>query len=501
MCIRDRPKHSEALLRLPKQHSPKPIESIESVESVESIDSVVEPVKLTENITQPNPALVQASAVPKALAVIAPIHTVQLNAVEKENTNENTKVGINLATDSNADTDTDDTNTSVDEIDDDIWFDFEEEAELLLPRVQNDLNLLANTPSVLDSLRRDLHTLKGSSRMAGAMRMGAMLHGFESSLENAVQSKLRGAEHLPQWLDTDTHTQLLNAFDAIVQTYSKLKMPAQSAATSVVMTAASQKFATEMAQTSALFDDALSVTASSIPALSVAVPSTLQTSSPKVQVPPPITAATVSPNIDIAPTPSATSVTSAASIAITKPAASTHDMTLPALRMRTDTLDLWVNQATEVAGSKGRLDQHVLQLRQSLRELTDNVERLRQQLREIEIQAESQMATRTELANATQTAFDPLEFDRFTRFQELTRMLSESLGDMLTVRDTVAKTLQDAEQDLINQTKANKALTQSLIRSRLLAFDAVSDRLYRLVRQTSRELGKQVALDLSLIHI
>jgi chemosensory pili system protein ChpA (sensor histidine kinase/response regulator) len=489
------PKHSEALLRLPKEHSPKRVESVESVESIESIQSVAAPVKFTENITQPNPALAQASTVPKTFAVIAPIHTVQLNAVKKEDINsgrkEDTKVGINLATDPNVDTD--DINTSVDEIDDDIWFDFEEEAELLLPRVQNDLNLLANTPSVLDSLRRDLHTLKGSSRMAGAMRMGAMLHDFESNLEATAQSKLRGAEHLPQWLDTDTHTQLLNAFDAIFQTYSKLKTPVQSTASSAVMTAASQKFATEMAQTSALFDDALSVTASSIPALSAVVPSTLQTSSPKVQVPPPITAATVSPTVGIAPTPSVASTTS---IAITKPAASTHDVTLPALRMRTDTLDLWVNQATEVAGSKGRLDQHVLQLRQSLHELTDNVERLRQQLREIEIQAESQMATRTELANTTQTAFDPLEFDRFTRFQELTRMLSESLGDMLTVRDTVAKTLQDAEQDLINQTKANKALTQSLIRSRLLAFDAVSDRLYRLVRQTSRELGKQVALDI-----
>jgi chemosensory pili system protein ChpA (sensor histidine kinase/response regulator) len=497
------PKHSEALLRLPKQHSPKPFESIEPVESIEF---VVEPVKFTENITQPNLALAQTSTVPNALAVIAPIHTVQLNAVEKEDTKggtkEDTKVGINLATDPNADADadadpdpnTDDTNTSVDEIDDDIWFDFEEEAELLLPRVQNDLNLLANTPSVLDSLRRDLHTLKGSSRMAGAMRMGATLHNFESNLEATVQSKLRGAEHLTQWLDTDTHTQLLNAFDAIVQIYSKLKTPAQSAVTSAVMTAASQKFATEMAQTSALFDDVLSVTTSSMPALSVAVPSTSQTAVANAQVAPTTTAATVSPTIDIAPTPSA------ASIAITKPAASTHDVTLPALRMRTDTLDLWVNQATEVAGSKGRLDQHVLQLRQSLRELTDNVERLRQQLREIEIQAESQMATRTELANTTQTAFDPLEFDRFTRFQELTRMLSESLGDMLTVRDTVAKTLQDAEQDLINQTKANKALTQSLIRSRLLAFDAVSDRLYRLVRQTSRELGKQVALDIQGGH-
>ena len=33
--------------------------------------------------------------------------------------------------------------------------------------------------------------------------------------------------------------------------------------------------------------------------------------------------------------------------------------------------------------------------------------------------------------------FDPLEFDRFTRFQELTRMMAESVNDVGTVQQNL----------------------------------------------------------------
>ena len=50
------------------------------------------------------------------------------------------------------------------------------------------------------------------------------------------------------------------------------------------------------------------------------------------------------------------------------------------------------------------------------------------QLREVEIQADSHLQSRrTELAQHERD-FDPLEFDRYTRLQELTRMMAESRG-------------------------------------------------------------------------
>ena len=47
-------------------------------------------------------------------------------------------------------------------------------------------------------------------------------------------------------------------------------------------------------------------------------------------------------------------------------------------------------------------------------------------LRDIELQAESQMQSRLAQAKDSAAGFDPLEFDRFTRVQELTRMMAES---------------------------------------------------------------------------
>ena len=49
-------------------------------------------------------------------------------------------------------------------------------------------------------------------------------------------------------------------------------------------------------------------------------------------------------------------------------------------------------------------------LKESLLDLTENVIRLRRQLREIEIQAETQMQSRTAQADELHAGFDPLEF-------------------------------------------------------------------------------------------
>ena len=67
--------------------------------------------------------------------------------------------------------------------------------------------------------------------------------------------------------------------------------------------------------------------------------------------------------------------------------------------------------------------------RGSLRDLTENIGRLRAQLRELEIAAETQMQSRfTPQPEANGEKFDPLEFDRFTRLQELTRLMAESVN-------------------------------------------------------------------------
>jgi chemosensory pili system protein ChpA (sensor histidine kinase/response regulator) len=381
---------------------------------------------------------------------------------------------------------------AADEIDDDIWPDFVQEADAVLPKAQASLLRLHDDGQAVEDFKRDLHTLKGSSRMAGAMRMGALLHELESTLEKNQNKQT-------PFVSSEVHERLLSDFDDLSALYAALKSPDQNldstpktkSADSATLSSPLDEapFLSMMAQTSTLFDQALSQTKTE--------PGTLEAPAFESQKQKTFQPAQT-------PTQALSSLPTQAFISaqpgLNKPM-NESALVLPALRMRTDVLDHLVNQASEMSSSKGRLDRHVLQLRASLVELTDNVERLRKQLREIEIQAESQMANRVELASSSDSPFDPLEFDRFTRFQELTRMLTESLNDMLAVRDTVAKTLLDTERDLASQSKSTKDLTQSLMRSRLVAFDAISDRLYRVVRQTARELGKQVSLDIQGGHL
>ena len=166
------------------------------------------------------------------------------------------------------------------------------------------------------------------------------------------------------------------------------------------------------------------------------------------------------------------------------------------VRVRAQLLDRLVNQAGEVVISRARLDAQVAQLRSSLADLTGNLERLRQQLRDIEVQAESQMQSRLAQAKDSASGFDPLEFDRFTRVQELTRMMAESVNDIATVQRNLQRSVEGAEDELSAQARQARELQRDLLRTRMVEFDAIAERLYAVVRQAGKELGKQVRLEL-----
>ena len=159
-------------------------------------------------------------------------------------------------------------------------------------------------------------------------------------------------------------------------------------------------------------------------------------------------------------------------------------------------LERLVNQAGEVSITRSRIESEVGQIKSSLGDLTDNLERLRGQLRDIELQAETQMASRMEAAKAAAETFDPLEFDRFTRFQELTRMMAESVNDVATVQRTLQRTLEATEDELAAQTRLTRDLQDDLLRTRMVEFEGLSDRLYRVARQAAKETGKHVRLDI-----
>jgi len=166
------------------------------------------------------------------------------------------------------------------------------------------------------------------------------------------------------------------------------------------------------------------------------------------------------------------------------------------LRVRADVVDRLVNEAGEVAIARSRIEGEMRTLKGAMQELTDNVVRLRAQLREIEIQAESQMQSRLELVRETKREFDPLEIDRFTRFQEVTRLMAESVSDVQTVHQNLVNTVDETEKALLAQSRLNRDLQQDLMRVRMVPFGSLQERLYRIVRQTAKEVGKRANLDI-----
>ncbi len=178
------------------------------------------------------------------------------------------------------------------------------------------------------------------------------------------------------------------------------------------------------------------------------------------------------------------------------PLAPVRPMANPTVRVRSQLLDRMLNQAGEIMITRSRLEARLGQLRGSLGELTGNLDRLRQQLRDIELQSESQMQSRLAQAKDTAQGFDPLEFDRFTRVQELTRMMAESVHDVATVQRNLQRTVEGVEDDLISQRRQTRDLQRDLLRTRMVEFEGISERLYGVVRQASKETGKQVKLDI-----
>ena len=166
------------------------------------------------------------------------------------------------------------------------------------------------------------------------------------------------------------------------------------------------------------------------------------------------------------------------------------------LRVRADLIDRLVNEAGEMSIARSRIEGEMRTLRQSLLDLTENVIRLRGQLREIEIQAESQMQSQLAQSHEMHAEFDPLEFDRFTRFQEITRMMAESVNDVTTVQHALLRNLDHADAAIVSQARQNRELSQALMSVRMVPFNSIADRLYRVVRQTAKELGSKANLDI-----
>jgi chemosensory pili system protein ChpA (sensor histidine kinase/response regulator) len=431
-----------------------------------------------------------------------------------------------------------------DAVDPELFPIFEEEGLELIPQLAGQLRAWVRNPDDnghAAACMRTLHTLKGGARLAGAMRLGEMAHRLETRIERLLAHSPVSAEDieaLQARCDNLAHTlealrgredALAAAADAAALAQAEAASAAESRSPHEAPAGASSSSATPGARD----------TASSPPETAAredqpaadSRPATLATDATTA-----ISAAWVSAANDAPPAAASDDVSAsterlqepvpaagAPGTGTPIPAVPTPRPELPpidwsrfargerratarpgervgtgqaAVRVGAPLLDRLVNLAGEVSITRSRVEAGVGQIKSSLGDLTENLERLRGQLRDIEIQGETQMASRLEAAKAAAQTFDPLEFDRFTRFQEITRMMAESVNDVATVQRTLQRSLEATEDELVAQARMTRELQDDLLRTRMVEFEGLSDRLYRVVRQAAKETGKQVRLDI-----
>jgi chemosensory pili system protein ChpA (sensor histidine kinase/response regulator) len=325
-----------------------------------------------------------------------------------------------------------------DELDEQLLPIFIEEADSLLPETSAQLRKWRAAPgesAARNALQRSLHTIKGSARMVGAMRLGELTHVMESRVIAVIEGHLNASAEVFETLEAQV--------DRLAEAVERLKRGE--------LTPLSE----EVAEPLAAPIEPVFATAEG--------------------------AAQAARTSEIDP------------LTIVQPV--TRESNALTLRVRADWIDRLVNQAGEVAIARSRIESEVFAFKRHVGELSDALVRLRGHIREVEIQAESQMQA-TFHTQGESEGFDPLEFDRFTRFQEVTRFLAESVNDISTVQHILLARLGEADAALIQQTRLNRELQQDLLRVRMVPLYSVAERLYRTVRQTARDVDKRAQLDI-----
>ena len=343
-----------------------------------------------------------------------------------------------------------------DDLDASIMPIFLEEAGELLPQAGELLRGWRRAPddaAAAAQLRRTLHTLKGSARMAGAMRLGELAHRMEAQLSIGDAPVAPSAE-LFEALDTDLDRASF-LLDALREGKANVELPWLAATGEA--------------------------SAQAVPSAPAVAPAKAPDhgEAPRSEAAP-----EAAPGIYTGPRRRASDRLEVA------------DLTRGMLRVRADIVDQLVNEAGEVAIARARVEGELRALKANLLELTGSVIRLRAQVREIELAAETQIQSRMSSVNTAQEEFDPLELDRYTRFQELTRSFAEGVNDVSTVQQALLKNLDDADAALLAQARLSRDVQQRLFAIRTVPFNSLSERLYRILRKTARELDKRANLEI-----
>ena len=352
------------------------------------------------------------------------------------------------------------------DVDDDLLDIFVQESADILDHSDTLVARLREAPherNAMVGLQRDLHTLKGGAHMAGLTPIGDLSHAMESLVDAVSDGRLA--------VDRVAVESLERGFDrlhVLVQRVAQRRaigMPTHAIARFESLVAGEDVHVSK----APVADEAAVMPAAEAPS----APEASSELEPKRPAPRHLTA------MDQEEAPHAP-----------------QEM----IRVRSDLLDSLVNYAGEVSIYRSRLEQQISTFRFNLVEFDQTVARLREQLRKLEIETEAQIIARFQREQQQEGVFDPLELDRFSQLQQLSRALGESVSDLVSIQGLLDDQTRQSETLLLQQSRVSSDLQEGLMRTRMVPFDSLVPNLRRTLRQAAHELGKRAQLKVDGAH-
>ena len=376
--------------------------------------------------------------------------------------------------------------TSSEDFDEDILDVFLEEANEIIEELDESVHQWesdwSNTEAVED-IKRSLHTLKGGARLAGMMNLGELTHDYETFL---ITTDLGD-------VDKDFFKKVHGYQDRVLRAVRAVSafMAGDTAGSATDIPSPETSSPTPAPQTST----SEATTTGDVSEVTQATPITPTQANVVPFKPRPQTA-------DNDGAAGAFSMPTAEQLRAQQDVSTKTRQSGPqeVIKVNAELLEELVNLAGETSISRGRVEQHINDFNAGLGEVEGTIRRLEEQLRRLDTETQAQIMFRQEQMAESDRDFDPLEMDRYSALQQLSRSLIESASDLVDLKETLSGKVRDTETLLIQQSRINSTLQEGLMRSRMVPFSRMVPRLRRIVRQVATELGKQVSFELDNVE-
>ena len=335
---------------------------------------------------------------------------------------------------------------------------FLEESQDILDVCEEAMARWQNQPeerAPVGDLRRELHTLKGGARMAGLTELGNLAHALETLFIDVAEERLAPGRGLFKVIHA--------AFDRINEMTEAARqghpLPAVDDVLDLLVRARQDSDSAEAAASSVLEQ---------------AIAAARERPAPGAETP----------------------VGEAAAAAEAPPAGHLQE----AVKVPAELLDQLLDNVGEANVYRARIEQQMTSFGFNLQELDQTIRRLTEQLRRLEMEAEAQILHRLEEQDidpdesGIYEKFDPLELDRYSNVQQLSRALAESTNDLVSIHGLLSAELATVEQLVAQQERIGRSLQDGLMQTRMSSFRVMVPRLRRVVRRTALELDKEAEL-------